>query len=187
LIIVYTENPLAQKILIDEKEREILRLKIRVEDLEDKLCSISNILDSKKSEYEKLTESRQECNIFDSADKEKEYNAFIEKRLQEYDRELTREHGGDCTSIPCSCMKCHAENFLGVDSLGEISNSSAYRILDAFNERSGNCKTCEEAIIYLKEHPPLVNSEYAAHRERWIADHQKAIEYLEKYQKEKLS
>lgn len=36
---------------------------------------------------------------------------------ESYLEDLNGWHVGDCTCVPCSCGKCHAENLVGVDTL----------------------------------------------------------------------
>lgn len=186
MIIVYTENPLAQKVILDDRDREILRLKIRIDDLEDKLTEASMYLEDNNKWFnvERARKAANFCNTTDDEIKKR-----LDKRVKECEEWLMDAHCGDCVCVPASCVKCYAEGLLGISTVEYISTSSAYRISTAFYEKDGNCSTCEEAITYLKNHPPEGKdiSTSDADYIRWCNDHQKAIEYLEKYKKEKLS
>lgn len=67
-------------------------------------------------------------------------------------RGLRTEHGGDCTCIPCSCRKCWAEEYLGIDTIAGLGKHSAAKIQGAF--KIG--KTIDAAIDILSEEKEYV-------------------------------
>lgn len=55
---------------------------------------------------------------------------------------LLEPHCGDCTCVPCSCLKCYAEQLFGINTIKGLRKHEATKIDAAF--RSG--KTIDEAI-----------------------------------------
>lgn len=72
--------------------------------------------------------------------------------LDEYTAALRAAHEGDCTCVPCACLKCQAEDWLGVDTTPGLGKHQAYNIAAAFGH--GNERTLDEAIEALVDFDP---------------------------------
>lgn len=69
-------------------------------------------------------------------------------KVDTYVEELSEGmHFGDCTSVPCSCMKCYAEYLLDFSTLSLFSKSSVYKIGNVFAKNPDF--TIDEAIDFL--------------------------------------
>jgi len=158
----YDENPLKSRVILDERDMIMLRNSIMVDELEDKLYDICRLggpisyTEALDSVYEK-----------------------VERVVQYYLQALGGEiHCGDCTKVPSSCVKCHAEDAVGVNTLTDIRHP--YYVTKAFSDCR---KTLEEAISYLRDNPAKhtwVGSE--PYVESWQKEQDITIEDLMKYQ-----
>lgn len=61
-------------------------------------------------------------------------------------------HVGDCTCDPCSCLKCHAEAYLGIDTTPGLNKWLGHKIADAFDTKPE--RTLDEAIAVLANYAP---------------------------------
>lgn len=126
--ITYTPNPLETIVELDEHEIEALRLKLKLEQYEDMMFSahfaITDRLQDRGSLKalsieEALAEAR---GVLDPdrwcSDGASKVDQLVEERLRYYLEELKGAHSGDCTASPSPCVKCHAEQALGIDTLG---------------------------------------------------------------------
>src|SRR6185369_3125953 len=62
----------------------------------------------------------------------KTFSESLDQHVSDYVVELAGEHSGDCVCFPCSCVKCHAESLLGVDTIPGLGKHSAYKVGAAF-------------------------------------------------------
>lgn len=173
--IEYHQNPLRTKVYLDEKDKEIFRLKIEQEVLFETLYSVHYHLS--KSETPNIERAKDEASLVGGGD----YDKYIDQLLEAYTQDLLHSHIGDCTCVPCSCSKCHAEYILGIDTIEGLGKHLAYKIDSAFSREDNAFVTIDEAIeslsIPLSEEP---NEHYKTHPEMYK-------QYLPKWQKERIS
>jgi hypothetical protein len=191
--ITYNKNPLNTTVELDELEQKILLYKIMVEELTESLFSIHYELKYKGEKGPDLVRVAEEADpnyYLNETDGEK---TKLEKRcdelLEHYLAELKSYHAGDCTCVPCSCSKCHAEVLLGIDTIKGLGKHSAYKIDNAFGK--DNERTIEEALEHLASYnptPPTENLEawrraggWEQHVPRWREETKQAHDWLKTY------
>jgi len=203
--ITYNKNPLKTTVELDDHEKEVFRLKIKVKELEEDLSSASIYLDPKNASWvmnstprrpqghtlETLIEEvRKDYLDMDYMFGEKGEEHSLDKRvdmlLEHYLEELMGWHVGDCTCVPCSCSKCHAESILGIDTIKGLGKHSAYKVDSAFGK--DNEKTIDEALESLRNYDPKPTGPgwdklggYEQYVPRWKAEAASAYEWLLNY------
>jgi hypothetical protein len=188
--IIYNENPLRTTVELDETDQTIFRLKIKVEELQDRLGSVQMSLED--GEY--LDRAKKMAYSFEDFEENGVLNKRIDKLFNWYVEALKDTHCGDCTCAPASCIKCRAEEILGINTLEPYPGKHELSYIDsAFGKN--NKKTLLEAIEYLKNYKvDLVKpeswvrstqEEYESYIPGWEASAKKAYEYLKNYVKEK--
>lgn len=124
--IIWHPNPLRTRVVLDDRDKTLIKANLRIEELEEHLSSISFLSkyrnDPDKAErLEKLLPYDAWC-----YDEESE---FVKRRFQWVVEELeTGTHCGDCTCMPASCGKCHAEELLGINTIKGIGKHELYKI-----------------------------------------------------------
>lgn len=58
---------------------------------------------------------------------------------------LSEGHGGDCTALPGSCMRCHAEGMFKIPYTANWSKHEGYRLLQEYNQDYRAKNNIEEA------------------------------------------
>ena len=106
----------------------------------------------------------------------------VDHRFKIYHEALQEEHMGDCTYVSCSCVRCHAENILGVDTIKGLSGNPGHYINMAFRKTND----INEAIKYLENYE--LNEKdlgtYAEYAETWKLQARHAAKLLTKYRNE---
>jgi len=109
MLIRYAHNPLRTVIELDEAGRERLRLKIEIEELEERVYGAHFHLEP--------GEHFDPASALRALDVDGLEDVPRRKRIAElaemYEADLRDAHAGDCTCFPSSCVKCHAEGLLG--------------------------------------------------------------------------
>jgi hypothetical protein len=103
--------------------------------------------------------------------------------LATYIEELEGSHMGDCTAFASSCLKCHAEQKIGVSTTGGLDKSAGHSIYGAFNYREDGVwrtRTLAQALERLRTYQPRVAG-YEAYEEKWDATAKRAYEWLLNY------
>ncbi len=192
--ITYTPNPLRSQVLLDDHDKEVFRLKIKVEELQNRMFSAHFSLT--ESAYFNVTDAQKHVDPTYYIQEDNEPPTKLEERVDSmfnyYTEALLDTHIGDCTCQPCSCLKCHAEGILGINTLAPYPGSHA---LSAINGAFAKDRTLAEALVHLKtpisrERPEnwrkgnASQEDYEKHIPRWEADRARAYEYLENYAKE---
>lgn len=134
----YTENPLATKVELEEHEKAMLYEKCRYEHLDDYVTELHYKVhygDGIKKEdlsFDKW--------LGDKADEQikQRFDVLLEELL-------TGIHVGDCTSCPCSCLKCYTEDMLSICTLPTGGKTTNYYIQQAFRIHD----TIDAAITWL--------------------------------------
>lgn len=187
----YNKNPLYTTIDLDENEKKELWYKIKISEMEELLSSASFALDEGK--YFDLEEAKRAVSTDYYYAENYNEKSGLDKRcdtlLAHYLTELQSYHVGDCTCVACSCSKCHAESFLGINTIESLGKHSANKINGAFGK--DNYKTIDEAIASLSTfniNPEDYKSEawqklggYEQYIPRWEAETRKAHEWLINY------
>jgi len=204
--ITYTPNPLDTIIELDEHEKEIFRLKIKVNLLEEDLGSAAIYLDPKNASWVMSPSPRRpdghttETLIAEVLDhyldlsylysegkyEGKGLDARVNELLEHYLGELKSNHCGDCTCFPASCCKCHAEDLLGINTIKGLGKHEAYKIQSAFSYKDGDVwkqRTLGEAMEHLrKSHAEWqVSTDPSPHAPRWKAESERALCWMEQY------
>lgn len=149
--ITYNENPLKTTVELDEQDKQVFWLKIKVKELEDRLFSTHFSLTSEN--HFDLDQAKKDCHPDDYIQEDDGVRVTVDKRadqmLEAYTKELVGEHCGDCVCAPCSCLKCRAEDILGINTLGTFpGNHELHQVGGAFGKGRG----LTEALEYLKDH-----------------------------------
>lgn len=82
--------------------------------------------------------------------------SWMNKLHDAYVEALRDVHVGDCTCVPCSCLKCWAESYLGIDTMPGLGKSLAYKVDAAFGDTDE--RTIDEAIKWLANYDPKPTS-----------------------------
>jgi hypothetical protein len=178
---------LYSQVELDEHDKKILRLKLQVQDLEEAIFTIDFSLNEEEKPYYDIKRARDEanwyCQMLDE-DREQRYLDLVDSNI-EY---LRDKHMGDCTCIPRSCAKCHAEGLMNIDTIPGLKKHEANFIDGAFGRE--NNKTIEEAIAYLENYKPIKTAvwdkdldAYERNVERWTEEAARACEWLKNYKK----
>jgi hypothetical protein len=182
------ENPLRSTVEIDDQVRNMILLGIQNDEYTDLLydiqCGLKSdtlfnnadellVLQEKSSRWEEI------CNI--TVDSDRVYSLIAG---------LSESHAGDCVCFSCSCIKCCAEEILGVNTIMGLGGHQANQIMGAF---SGGDTPIDQAILKLatdREYTktPLwdkwTQEEYDKLVVRWKSEQKSALEWLIKYKKE---
>lgn len=201
--ITWNQNPLLTAISLNEHEKEVLRLKIRIDELEEHIGSASVLLDPDNATWVMgksprhpegrtlqavLAEVREDhlnmSYVYDEVPVGSDgLSARVERLLECYVGDLLGSHIGDCTCVPCSCTKCYAEGLLGVYTITGLGKHQAYQIQQAFKDQG---TTIDQALEKLKSFEPRADWEgWEAHAARWRDEAAAAHRWLSKY-KERL-
>jgi hypothetical protein len=183
--ITYNKNPLLTTIELDDHEKEVFRLKLKIKELEETVFSAHFHLTEKYGFYN-VDDARKELNpdywLDDSGDKPT-VNKRIDEMFDYYMVELQSAHCGDCTCVPCSCDKCSAESLLGIDTIPKLGKHVAYQINHAFGKNSEN--TLDDALEALRVYVPTAAWEgWEPHAMRWRQEATDAYEWLKNYRDE---
>lgn len=188
--ITYAQNPLATVVELDDHDRAILRLKLEIEDLEDKIVSAE--YDLKKG---KIDEARAELDYsWMDGEKKAAREARFAEMVAYYEAELRSYHVGDCTCVACSCDKCHAEVMFGIDTTKGLGKHAGHKIACAFGK--DGARSIDEALAYLRDYDPQPQAGreeawaklggWAQYVPRWKAEAAEAFEWLKHYKAERL-
>ena len=118
--IIKARNPLLHVVELDDNDRKILRLAIKCEELQDKLFSVRYHL-----AHDGLGKTKEEF-LRDSADTEN-LDTLVDQLAIMYENELQGMHIGGCTCHASTCLKCRAEELLGINTLEGTTRSERIR------------------------------------------------------------
>ncbi len=193
--ITYNKNPLWTTIELDESEKKELWYKIKIKEMEELLFDAHFHLE--EGNYYDLNQARKAVDpdyyITGNDGDENKIDKRCDEILNYYLSELQSNHVGDCTCVPCSCLKCHAEDLIGIHTTQGLSKHSAHKINVAFG--NNNEKTIDEALDYLKNYNPtkglgwekFSQEDFDKHIPRWKSEAKNAYDWLLKYKLEKLN
>ena len=137
-------NPFYTKVEIDDRDRERVLLYLQNEEYVEILCGLDNALNGKYRgpALTDLEEIKKEvgkwgdiCNMTINSEEVTTFLSYIDT-----------VHLGDCTCVPCSCIRCQVEEALGVDTIKGLGKHSARKIEGAFgrDEVSGCSINCSK-------------------------------------------
>ena len=202
---VYYDNPLRTRVYLDDHEKAEFKLKLQIEELEDRLHSVYYhlICNDPLKVLECPNPHMNGKSHLDLAKEEVdgEYIKEIKDRVEEmYDYYIADlengYHIGDCTCFPASCSKCHAEYLLGIDTIKGLGSHEANEIDRLFTNHKYpfDVRTIDEVLDKLKNYQPdpfkpknwtMYDQEYyESCFPRWKAEAQRAYEWLLKYKEE---
>jgi len=204
--IIYNKNPLRSHVILEDYEKEIFKLKLEIEQYEWAVLGahmeLKGDFDHMREEKtrgmtkEQLLEGKvknaiQELKgVYRDEDQEKEnkhqqwWNSYVDGYLGS----LLDIHSGDCTCVPCSCEKCHAESILGIDTMPGLRKHQTYKIDNAFGKN--NERTIDEAIVYLENYDAKITPGSWGEEDpegwnkaapRWIEEARQACAWLKQY------
>jgi len=186
--IIYKENPLETVIELSAHEKEILWYKVKCDEL-----LLEHIMSAelrlREGEYFNLKEAREylDSKYFFDKNGMESMDSGINKRATElqkhYIDQLRASHIGDCTCQPCSCSKCAAEEYLGIDTIFNLGKHPGHYIEVAFSRDKK--RNIHEAIEWLRDYKAHADWEgWEAHAERWKQEASDAHDWLVKYRDE---
>ena len=198
--ITYTPNPLDTIVELEPHEVELLRLKIKLKEYEEMIFSAHFTITDRlkdlgslkaRSLEEAVTAARDMLDPkYWCSDGPSELDARVEELLQHYMAELKGSHCGDCTCVPMSCSKCHAEELLGIDTLRPFPGKGAgFRIASVFSRWNPATKqhdqpevSLDDAIQQLAAYKPSsAGPAWEPHAERWNREAKAAHDFLVNY------
>lgn len=204
--VIWAPNPLRSIVELDDADTLLLRERLKVQELQERITSAYFALDpehqawlatirSKERTPEKsLTEALTWLDLdylLDGAERHgKTLDQALDERLASYVQELASEHSGDCTCVPCSCLKCQAESLLGIDTIAGLGNHEACNIGVVFKANEGET-SIEDALQRLASYRPVWSpdnryseEEFQKHVPRWTEEGRRAHAWLDAYRRE---
>ena len=204
---VYYPNPLRTRVYLDDKEKENFKLKYKLDQFKDVFYGVKYYL---KEDPNKILECpnpyRNGKTYWSLAKNEvdfslEEWQEELDQQANELIEDLQGYHVGDCTCIPCSCMKCYAEYLAGIDTIPGLGKHEASKIDGLFfaNKRMStfDIRTIDEVLDILKNYKvePFEENEvwnknpeskeiYEFHSTRWIKEAEHAYKWLLNYKEE---
>lgn len=202
--IIYQHNPLLNKVILNDIEKKLLFWKVVYSEFEDVIWTLKfqlesyldNKLDPAKIGYEPLKKYTEEFlanpikktyEKIDTLAEEMIKIEYDESKIKYFVDALQEMHDGDCISQPCSCLKCHAESMLDIESMPNYPGNIGHALFSSFSSPNYvyNEKTIDEAIDFLgnRDYTEYENQELYK-PDRWKERDKKAKEYLIYYKKE---
>lgn len=175
-------NPLKTTIETDERDAHMVLYYLQQNDYADLLCGLDMMLkDGKMASIGEVHKEVKKWGDICNMDIDSE-------QVRYYIDALNTEHFGDCTCVPCSCIRCHAEEALGISTIEGCGKHSLYKIRDAFG-KNGDA-TIDEALVALETPKTYVKGEawknfsqadYESHIPRWEKEREEAAKWLRQY------
>ncbi|MCV9964906.1 hypothetical protein OIU34_23720 [Pararhizobium sp. BT-229] len=185
----WNKNPLRTTVELTDGEKEVFRLKVRIEQLEDAVGMAALHLeeDGKRRKYFRPEKAMAHLQRVQKDDPDDEYCADLLHELE------SGYHFGDCTCVPTSCAKCHAESLLGIDTIDGLRKHAAHYVDGAFGRKDE--RSIDEAIQSLADHVPvrsgawleLPQEQFDANVATWKKQAEEAHEWLTRYRDTRLN
>jgi len=176
--IIWNPNPLKTRVEIDDRDRQMMRLKIE-----------NNFL------FGRLYDAYTNVGRYSIETLETDMEAHVDRMLSYAEKCLRsdEQHCGDCTCVPASCGKCRAEGYLGIDTIEGLGKHEAGYISRSFI----GGRTIEKALDYLENYEvgaetretfitqhKYTEEQFAALAESWKKQADRAYEWLKNYGEE---
>lgn len=161
----WNENPAKTTIELDSEDKEIMLISYKCEEYEMLLAANRN------DGWEDI------CNLtVDSP----EFQSVLEW--------ITYEHMGDCTCVPCSCLRCQAEDLLGISTLPPLGKHSTAMIfglnepnIDSAIQKLGEPYTYQTRHKAYKDY---TEEDYNKLLVRWNKEREQAQQWLMTYKED---
>lgn len=128
-----------------------------------------------------------EAMLLDMDPEDAQHLKWMNDLHSEYEAALRDIHVGDCTCVPCSCLKCWAEGYLGIDTMPGLGKHMAYKVDAAFDLG----RSLDEAIDVLANWDPSPSpmwdgklAIWEANLPRWKEEAAQAHAWLVRYRDE---
>lgn len=194
----YAVNPLETKVFLDDTDRKLLRMAIR---LDSALSAISyrDMRDKEGKSPEEIERYTGYIKMYDDiAYDEDAVSEKIDKDVLMYEEELQSGHCGDCICFACSCMKCWAESLLDINTLKGLGQHEASKIDSCFTDTSAEPwsrrnMTAAQVIEELSKPIPREKNEHWKNSTqeqwdacipRWEKERERALKWYQNYIKE---
>lgn len=176
----YHLNPCNTTIELTDHEKALLKLNIKLREMEELLFEAHFALKHAKNapEMKRVEEAVDPDYYMSEDDGPSKLDQRVESLYQLALEEL--EHGahvGDCTCVACSCSKCWAEGMIGIDTIKGVGKHSLYKIDGA----ARNAKTPEEVMAKLGKEITSTEDWHKGHLERWNTERLSALGWYEHY------
>lgn len=150
ITVTLTENPLHAKVTLSESAKREFTYRFALKQMEDMAWEVRFRCDEahKALDPKRALEAVEDFTEFEGHDKYPEgsyefWEAFANKRgLDNYIHALNEEHGGDCTAVACSCIRCWAESLAGLNTFKGGKHMGA-SISGMFAKKSNNPQVLE--------------------------------------------
>lgn len=190
--IIYNKNPLLTLVELDDNDKKEFWYKIKIKEMEDLLFGAYNFIESDK--YQNKVKQYLDPSYYMSEEGKSKLDERCDELLECFLTDLMGAHSGDCTCVPASCIKCHAESILGINTIVGLNKYSANKISAAFGKN--NEKSVDEALDSLLNYKPIISTQeqekwdkiggYEKHLPRWQLEAKNAYDWLLKYKIEYL-
>lgn len=187
-------DPLSTRVFIDEQDRKYMRQNIR---LQAALSAINyrDLRDRAKTTEDAEMYAKYIKRYDDIAFDEDDVSAHIDEEVVMYEEELQSCHVGDCICFCCSCMKCRAEGYLGINTIEGLGQHEGSKIDDCFTDTSTKPwkrikRTSDEVIALLSKPTPREKNEHWKNSTqeawdacipRWEKEREYALKWYQNY------
>ena len=182
----WNQNPFWTTVELDGRDKQMILVAYQKEEYENLLCDLDLRLKGEIKKDEPLDLDVVEKSVDKWGDI---CNLEVDSpEVQDVIEYLQYPHGGDCTCVPCSCIRCLAEDMLGINTIEGLGKHSAYKVQGAFGEDGK--RTIDEAIEALSAPREYVKSggwthvtqeDYEKHIPRWEKEREAAVKWLRAY------
>lgn len=187
--IVWHENPLKTRIELDDHEEVVFRLKYKLERTRSLARQAHYHLEATKIEHRDPEKAASLLKLADPTHGE-DMDTECDELIAELDGQT---HAGDCTCLPMTCSKCHAEYLAGIDTLEGLGKHESGLIFELFGIEGD--KPIDAVISELASYSPkregewlkFPEEEFLKHLPRWREEAKAAHEWLVRYRAEKFS
>jgi hypothetical protein len=192
--ITYTPNPLNSRVDLNESERKELLYKIKLEQLKETIGYAAFLLAEKTEKtQENIQRAAQELvqlnDSFYNQEGETPENPFdnhCQQLLEAYVLALKEPHCGDCTCVPCSCIKCYVEDLLGICTIPGLGKHEACKIASLPNNATAD-QIITELINYDPHKKCTWGNTDAQLAARWKQEAENALAWMLNYRRQCLN
>lgn len=170
-------NPLRSRIILDEQDKKILRLRVLLQETQERSGWVGHYLE--EGDRFDLVKARK---AWDHLDDEGSLGNRVELLYNFYLGVADSRHCGDCTCVPASCAKCSLEELLDICTIPNGSKYLFNHINIAFGKVSDGPVSIDEAIDKLNTYlPPASSGAFVSMAETWEKQARAAAAWLTQY------